>query len=256
MYIMKTDYIKKSKYTRTGKKLKSINGIVIHYVANPKSTARNNRDYFNNLPSMNRYNKIKGIKEVYASAHEIIGLDGEIVKCIPHDEIAYHCGSRSYTKKALSHLGSYPNLTTYSIEFCHTDDSGKPSPSTQNTLIERLVDLCIEFDLDPITNKVIWTHKEVVGWKDCPLYYVKNPKAYHILIDKVKKEYVRKMDREKEILESWKVDLGLKSLNLLSDEGIINNKDKWFNKLSYKVPLWLFFTIIARIIKFIKKRTR
>ena len=36
-------------YSRPGKTLKRINGIVVHYTANPGSSAQNNRDYFENL---------------------------------------------------------------------------------------------------------------------------------------------------------------------------------------------------------------
>lgn len=44
-----------------------------------------NRNYFNNLPSMNEGSE----HPVYASSHYVIGLDGTIVQCIPLDEISY-----------------------------------------------------------------------------------------------------------------------------------------------------------------------
>lgn len=67
-------------YSRSGKSLHRVNGIVIHYTANPGSTAKNNRNYFENL----RYTKTTSV-----SSHFIIGLDGEIIQCIPLNEIAY-----------------------------------------------------------------------------------------------------------------------------------------------------------------------
>ena len=77
--------------------LRRLNGIVIHYTANPGSSAMQNRNYFEGL-------KDGGTK---ASSHFIIGIDGEIVQCIPSSEIAYASNSR--------------NDDTLSIECCHPD---------------------------------------------------------------------------------------------------------------------------------------
>ena len=63
-------------YSRPGKTLKRINGIVVHYTANPGSSAQNNRDYFENL---------KNRHTTKVSSHFIIGIDGEIIQCIPSD---------------------------------------------------------------------------------------------------------------------------------------------------------------------------
>ena len=61
------DYIVKNPYSRSGVALEQVNGIVVHYVANAGSTARENRDYFENL---------KDTHLTKASSHFIIGLDG------------------------------------------------------------------------------------------------------------------------------------------------------------------------------------
>ena len=54
-------------YSRPGIQSDGINGIVIHYTANPGSTAQENRDYFNGL----QYSQ-----ETEASSNFIVGLEG------------------------------------------------------------------------------------------------------------------------------------------------------------------------------------
>ena len=61
-------------WSRPQTRLKKVNGIVIHYTANPGSTAMQNRDYFENLPET---------QEAQASSHFVIGIEGEVVQCIP-----------------------------------------------------------------------------------------------------------------------------------------------------------------------------
>lgn len=61
-------------YSRPGTALEKVNGIVIHYTANPGATAIANRNYFENL---------KDTHTTKASSHFVVGLEGEIVQCIP-----------------------------------------------------------------------------------------------------------------------------------------------------------------------------
>ena len=61
-------------YSRPGIESNGITGIVIHYTANPGSTAQENRDYFNGL----QYSQ-----ETSASSNFIVGLAGEIIQCVP-----------------------------------------------------------------------------------------------------------------------------------------------------------------------------
>ena len=56
-------FIKEDGHSRTGLKTGRIKGIVIHYTANPGSTAQNNRDYFNSSQSQ-------------VSSHFVVGLKG------------------------------------------------------------------------------------------------------------------------------------------------------------------------------------
>ncbi len=139
-------YLTPNKYSRPQIALKKINGIVVHYVGNANSTAVANRNYFDSQ-------KTKGN---YVSSHYIIGLDGEIIQCIPENEIAYCSNSR--------------NSDTISIECCHPSADGKFNDKTLNSLKLLLKDLIKRYDLK---EDDIIRHFDVTG-KMCPLYYVRN----------------------------------------------------------------------------------
>lgn len=69
-------------YSRPGTATDQITGIVVHYTANPGSTAMDNRNYF------------EGLKDSHitkASSNFVVGLDGEIVQCVPTWEVAVCC---------------------------------------------------------------------------------------------------------------------------------------------------------------------
>ncbi|MBO8161056.1 MAG: N-acetylmuramoyl-L-alanine amidase [Thermosipho sp. (in: Bacteria)] len=222
-----------NKYSRPQKPLKEIKALVVHWVANPKSSAKSNRDYFENR---------KYGKSSYGSAHEIIDLNGDVILCIPDSEIAYHVGSKTYTREALEKLSNYPNNCTYGIECCHLDWEGNMTKETYNTLVERLADLCLKYNLDPL--KDIWLHKEIVGWKECHRYFVRNPLAYKKLKEEVKIEQKR---GDKKMLKDWQEKLGKDSLDSLHAKGIVNNPEQWKQTLDQNVPQWLFWVIIDRI---------
>ena len=138
-------FLTPNKYSRPQIELKKIKGIVVHYTANPGSTAKDNRNYFENL---------KNKKNRYASSHYVIGLKGEIVQCIPLTEISYASNDR--------------NSDTVSIECCHKDTSGKFNKKTYQSLVELVAWLCGQYNLK---SEDIIRHYDVTG-KQCPKYYV------------------------------------------------------------------------------------
>ncbi len=75
------DFLEFNPYSRPGTSMKRINGIVIHYVANPGTTAKQNRDLFAQLKRSDRGEKDLGKQSL------IIGLEGEIVQEIPIYEV-------------------------------------------------------------------------------------------------------------------------------------------------------------------------
>lgn len=143
-------------YSRSQKPLKRVKGIVIHYTGNPGSTAKNNRDYFESL-------KTKHTASV--SSHFIIGLKGEIIQCIPLNEIAYASNHR--------------NKDTISIETCHPDASGKFNKKTYKSLQKLVRALMDEYHLSK--NDVI-RHYDVTK-KICPKYFVDHPQEWKKFIN-------------------------------------------------------------------------
>lgn len=79
------DLLDENEWSRPGEPLKKVNAIVLHYVGNPGTTAQANRNYFNSLAD--------GALEIYASSHFIVGLEGEVLQCVPLTEIAYASNS-------------------------------------------------------------------------------------------------------------------------------------------------------------------
>lgn len=140
------DYLTVNDYSRPGDKLKKVNAIVIHYVGNPGTTAAQNRSYF------------EGLKDGHgasASSHYIVGLDGEIIQCVPLDEISYASNDR--------------NRDTIAIECCHPDEEGRFNAATYDSLVRLTAALCNTYGLSPDTD--IIRHYDVTG-KKCPMYYV------------------------------------------------------------------------------------
>lgn len=153
-------------YSRPGTETKKITGVVVHYTANPGATAMDNRNYFENL---------KDSHETKVSSNFVVGLEGEIVQCVPTWEEAYASNSR--------------NIDTVSIECCHPDESGKFNDKTYQSMVELSARLCLKFDLDE--NDVI-RHYDVTG-KDCPKYFVENEKAW----ERFRKDVGKQLDRLK-----------------------------------------------------------
>ena len=138
-------------YSRPQLPIEQVNYIAIHYTANPGSTAMSNRDYFENLATTQE-NKV--------SSHFVVGLEGEVVQCIPTSEMSYATNSR--------------NVDTISIECCHPDETGQFNDATYSSAVKLTAWLCTRFGLG--TDQVI-RHYDVTG-KDCPKYYVENPDAW------------------------------------------------------------------------------
>ena len=141
----------------------------VHYTANPGSTAKQNRDYFAGLAESH---------ETSASSHFVIGLEGEIVQCIPCNEISYASNNR--------------NKDTISIECCIEDESGKFNDATYQSLIKLVTWLMGRYNLG--TDDVI-RHYDVTG-KNCPKYFVENPDAWELfktdLVDYIAKYGIAK----------------------------------------------------------------
>lgn len=133
---------------RTGTELDGVKNIVIHYVGNPNTSAQNNRDYFD-----------KDSTEV--SSHFVVGLEGEIIQCVPLWE--------------KSSASNWRNSDTVSIEVCHPDDTGKFNDDTYNSVVKLASWLLNELGLD---ESAIIRHYDITE-KLCPLYYVEHEDAWN-----------------------------------------------------------------------------
>ncbi len=180
-------FLTPNKYSRPQIKLEKVNGVVIHYVGNPGSTALANRNYFESNKD----------RQVYASSHYIVGLDGEIIQCIPEDEIAYCSNNR--------------NIDTIGIECCHENADGKFNDKTLESLSYLLTILIKRYSLSVDD---ILRHYDITG-KKCPIYYVNN---------------VGEWEEFKSNLFNYNENLEI--INDLYDLNIISNKGYWLEAIN------------------------
>ena len=148
------DFIRKNIYSRPAVSLKQVDGIVIHYVANPGSSAKQNRNYFDSLADQSE-------NGTSASAHFVVGLEGEVIQAIPVSEMAY--------------ASNYRNSDTIAIESCHPDESGRYEKATYDSMVKLTAWLCRELELNP--KKDVIRHYDV-NEKNCHKYFVENEDAW------------------------------------------------------------------------------
>lgn len=149
------DFLTISEYSRPGDPLGEVKNIFVHYTANKNTSAAQNRSYFENLKDTH---DVRG-----ASAHFIIGIEGEILQIVPLDEMAYAVQTR--------------NEDSISIECCYKYDNGQFTQETYDSLIKLLAWLVDTYELEVDD---ILRHYDC-GGKKCPLYYVENEDAWRIL---------------------------------------------------------------------------
>lgn len=154
------DFLTINPYSRPGTALQEVNDIFVHYTANPGTDAVQNRSYFEQL---------KDTHERGASSHFIIGYEGDILLCVPLNEMAYAVKTR--------------NSDSMSIECCYINEDGSFTQETYDSLIELLVWLLKEYDLS--TDNIL-RHYDC-GGKKCPLYYTENEDEWERLKQDVQK---------------------------------------------------------------------
>lgn len=157
------NFLTPNEYSRPGETLPEVTEIFVHYTANAGTSAAQNRSYFENLG-------VTG--ETSASAHFVIGYDGEIIQCLPLNEIGYAVKEHNYN--------------SISIECCYLQEDGKFTEETYRSLMKILGWLMKEYDLGPSAVK---RHYDSSG-KLCPLYYVEHEDAWNRLKEDLK-SYIR-----------------------------------------------------------------
>lgn len=151
---MTEEFLTVNPYSRPGIELPKVKNIFVHYTANQGTTAAQNRSYFENLG-------ITG--ETSASAHFVIGYEGEIIQCIPLQEIAYAVKGRNYD--------------SVSIECCYLSEDGKFTDATYQSLLKLCAWLMREYKLTPDDLRRHYDE----GGKLCPLYYAEHEEAWEQL---------------------------------------------------------------------------
>lgn len=147
--VWKTDLILVNRYSRPGSKVKKRKKGVLHYTANPGATAKNHRNYFNNL------------NDRFASAHIFVDrMEARMI--IPLDEVAYHVNDGSY--RGVPALRPNGNLLTIGVEMCLEKDGSIHSRTLRRTE-DIFVELCKLFKWNPLNDIV--RHYDVTR-KDCP----------------------------------------------------------------------------------------
>ena len=153
------DYLTVNSYSRPGISTHKLTGIVIHYTAEPGVTAKERRDYYEGLAESHA---------ARASVNYIVGLEGEVIVCVPPGEVAYASNDR--------------NLDTISVEYCHADESGAVSEATYRSMVELIRQLCEKHSIAP---ENVIRHYDVTG-KLCPKYYVEDQAAWEKLLSDIK----------------------------------------------------------------------
>lgn len=142
-------------HSRRGEKLTGLNDVVIHYVGNPGTSARANRNWYANPESQ-------------VSSHFLVGLDGEIIQCVPLDE--------------KSSASNWRNGDTISVEVCHPDETGKFNDASYDALVALTAWI---LDASGLDETHVIRHYDITG-KDCPKYFVEHEDAWQQFLSDVK----------------------------------------------------------------------
>lgn len=175
-----------NQFSRPGRPLDRVMAIVVHYLGNPEQGPQGARDYWEDLKTQDAADKKP---DVSASAHYVVGFHGEILRAIPEDEKAYHCGGVFYSAGAQAFFERYctdssssPNRVTIGVELCHPDWTGKPTEPTRAAALELVRDLCSRYLLDP--RRAVFRHYDITG-KDCPRWYVAHADDWSRFVDEI-----------------------------------------------------------------------
>lgn len=144
-------------HSRRGENLTGFEDVVIHYVGNPGTSAQANRNWYANPESQ-------------VSSHFLVGLEGEIIQCVPLDE--------------KSSASNWRNSDTISIEVCHPDESGEFNQASYDALVELTAWL---LDAGGLDETHVIRHYDITG-KNCPKYYVEHSDAWQKFLSDVETE--------------------------------------------------------------------
>lgn len=182
---IKQQFLSINEYSRPGWKRHETLGLIYHWTAVAMQLATVVANY---------YEQRKYGKTGYGSATYVVDVDGSILQLMPEEEVALHVGEQSsrnidpasgrvYTDWARDRFGIYgdvdkgwgPNWVTIGIEMVPIDNEGRFTSQTLGSGRELGVDICRRHNLSV---EGIGTHHDVVGWKDCPRWWVNHPEDF------------------------------------------------------------------------------
>ncbi|OEF96596.1 peptidoglycan recognition protein family protein [Desulfuribacillus alkaliarsenatis] len=219
-YIVK--HIPKSQSKRPGIET-TMESITVHNTANPRSTAMDERNWLTN-----QYN------DRSASWHIAID-ESQAVEAIPLSEVAWHAGTRQ---------GNYSSI---GIEVCESGDQVHVWENAVHLIAELLYKR--NWDVDRVK-----THKYWSG-KNCPRLLLDR---WSIFIKDIeaKLEEIESLNNQTNNTDSnsennqgnnnppqWKKD----GIEYLADNGLLNNKELWLNKIDEPMPVWATMLLLKRI---------
>lgn len=137
-------FLTPNQYSRPQNELAQVKGIIIHDTSQAGASA---------VTVRNQYESLKSGTGTSDSSHFILGLSGEIVQCIPLDEIALASAER--------------NQDSIAISFCYPQPGGTPEDSTYAALVKLTVYLCQKYDLK---TDAVFRHSDVKQ-DACPHYF-------------------------------------------------------------------------------------
>ena len=138
-----------NKYNRPGTK-SSPKRICVHYTGDCGASASRLAQFWKNVAAGMFPNKPNS----WTSAQYIVGLDGEVIRCVPDGEIAYAAANQ--------------NADTIHIEVCYKQKSGAFEEKSIEALRELVRSLMAKYKISAA--KVV-RHYDLT-WKYCPSYYV------------------------------------------------------------------------------------
>jgi len=177
--IIKEKLLPVNPFSRPGHRRPDTLGIVYHWVGAAGQENDATARYFELLSNQDLDDEDP---DRYASAHYIIGMDGEIIRCIPDEEVAYHVGARRYTALAQRQFHGYtsnerratPNWCTIGIELNHPDWTGEFTEATLEAAVSLGKSLLRTHLLG---SHDVYRHYDITG-KLCPKWFVKHEAAW------------------------------------------------------------------------------
>lgn len=184
---IRQDFLSFNPYSRPNyKRIKTL-AVVLHWVAGEGKTAQSVKDWFE-LRKSGKYG--------YGSTQYAIGTEGEIIQMMDDDEVAWQVGAekpdpvsgKMYTDYARTKFPGFtnepknPNYCTIGMELCHIDWAGRFTDRTLESAAQLTAELLEKYGL---TAGDVTTHNEIVGYKDCPRWFVNHPDDLDQFIDRV-----------------------------------------------------------------------